>query len=111
MKDKRSIETKVEEAMQSLEGLKRATPGPFFFTRVQARLSKPEQSTWEMITAFVARPVIAVSVVCFVLLLNATVIFKQAETTPVVKEQQDISLAEEYTIASSSFYDFENQEP
>ena len=111
MKDNRSIQTKVEEAMNSLDGLKRATPGPFFFTRVQARMARPDQSTWERVTAFMTRPVVAVSVICFVLLLNTTAILKQSETKSVAKDQQDISLAEEYTLASSTIYDFENQEP
>ena len=112
MKENRSIQNKVEEAMQSLDGLQRATPGPFFFTRIQARLGKPEQSIWEVLSSFIARPVVAISVICFVLLLNGTVIFKQAEVSPVIGgDQPDISLAEEYTLASSSFYDYENQEP
>lgn len=111
MKDNRSIQAKIEEAMQSLDGVQRATPGPFFFTRVQAKMERPDQSQWERIVAFVTRPVVAVSVICFVLLLNATVIVNQSDSKSSSKGQQEISLADEYSLASATIYDFENQEP
>jgi len=110
MRIKTELEQEVEKTLNSLEGMHSASPGPFFFTRVQARLYKSELNIWERISAFIARPVIAMAVILSIVLMNS-VVFLQQEQTASLAEQSDQHGYEEFSLADNASYDFENQEP
>jgi hypothetical protein len=110
MNKKTDIETKVEQAMQSLDGMQSASPGPFFYTRVQARLSRVEKNIWEQVSSFVARPAVAFSFICLVVVMNGFVVFKQ-ESLVAKTEPEPVHYYEGVSIASNSFYDYEITEP
>jgi hypothetical protein len=110
MKQNNSIERRVEEAMNSLDGLQKASPGPFFYTRVMARMEAEEMNLWEKTTAFITRPFVIASVISFVLLLNVTAVFNRAESYDIA-DQPDVSMVDAYKVASTSFYDYTNAEP
>lgn len=57
-----------EDIINSLEGIQRADPSPFLFTRVQARLMKEENRPELAIFRFVTRPAFAI---CFSILFVA----------------------------------------
>jgi len=98
--------------MNSLDGLQPASPAPFFFTRVKARMEKTEVSVWENLTGFIARPVVAFSVVCLIVLMNTLAFFEQKHSAPSLTEQQtEQSFYDDYNVASNAFYDNENPEP
>ncbi|HYE54793.1 MAG TPA: hypothetical protein VD996_08125 [Chitinophagaceae bacterium] len=108
MKQKHQIEREVEETLSSLNGLRRATPKPFLFTRVQARMQQTGKSAWERLTAYLARPAIAMAVLMLVLLSNSAVMYWQSKTDDMASnEQPQPALTEEYALASS-FYEDEN---
>jgi hypothetical protein len=65
---------KIEETMRSLDGIEKATPRPFFFTRLEARMQN-EKSIWEEISSFVAKPMVAFACILLVVIINAAVIF------------------------------------
>ena len=65
MKDE-ILNKKIEEAMQSIDGIEKASPRPFLFTRLEARMQN-ERNIWSKISSFVARPVIAFACICLVL--------------------------------------------
>jgi hypothetical protein len=111
MEKNKTLELQLEETMNSLDGIRKAGPGPFFYTRVMARLESEEKNLWEMITAFIAKPVVIASVISFILLLNATAVFREADSLSDLADQSDVSLVDEYQIASTSFYDYTNAEP
>ena len=111
MEKNKTLELQVEETMNSLDGIRQAGPGPFFYTRVMARLESEEKNLWEMITAFIAKPVVIASVISFILLLNVTAVFREADSFSDLADQSDVSLVDEYQIASTSFYDYTNAEP
>jgi hypothetical protein len=111
-----TIESKVEAALNSLDGMRSASPGPFFFTRVQARLQREEKNVWEKMIAFVCRPAVAITMTCLVITINAAVIFQHKESprdysTSALADQTDQSVYEEFNVASNSFYEFEIKEP
>ena len=114
MRDKQNMEKKVEEALNSLDGMERATPGPFFFTRVQARLQREDGSAWDQTLSFITRPAVALAGLCLVVLLNAAAFYLQpgaGNTIAVNGNPGEPSYAEEYNnlAANSYFYD-ENPE-
>ncbi|RYG03066.1 MAG: hypothetical protein EOO02_09245 [Chitinophagaceae bacterium] len=62
---------KVDEVMQSLEGIRRAEAPPFIPGRVlQKILDRKERSMWEKFAEMIARPSVAFALVFVVLLLN-----------------------------------------
>ena len=67
------LNKKIDEAMQSLDGIEKASPRPFFFTRLEARMQR-EKSRWEIISSFVAKPIVAFACICLVIMINAVVI-------------------------------------
>jgi NADH:ubiquinone oxidoreductase subunit 6 (subunit J) len=110
MNKKNDIDIKVEAAMNSLDGIGTATPGAFFFTRVQARLNRTEKSVWEKVSSFIARPAIAVTVVLAVVLMNAIAVIQQ-ETSSSLVEQSEQSVYEDFNVAANTFYEYEISEP
>ena len=70
MMSENNIERKIDDTLLSIEGIQRATPAPFFFTRLQARL-QTSVTVWEKITLLINRPAVAFATISFVLVINA----------------------------------------
>ena len=109
--DKRpDIEKRIEKTLESLDGMKRAEPQAFFFTRLMARLEKDQKSWWESTGAFLAKPVMVAVCLCLILVFNAFILFNQDSET----EQNGTAAAidnvseNEFIVASNSSFDFEN---
>jgi hypothetical protein len=108
MKQRKDIEARVEEALNSLDGIQRAEPQPWLFSRVKASMMRDEKTTWGVIGSFLARPAIAIAGLCFILILNGVLLFnEEKESTPVVTTS-DLPLDSESMVASSSSFDYEN---
>lgn len=103
----------IAQIVDSLEGLKKASPGDFFFTRVQARLQKEEISLWGRVAAFLAKPTVALATLCIICLLNAAALVYQHafSSNATMADQFEQTSAEDYntTVAANSYYD-ENTE-
>lgn len=67
----------VEKTLRSLDGIERASPPPFFSTRVQARLERRQADRTAV--SWVSRPAYALATLGLVLMLNvsAAVYFQQ----------------------------------
>lgn len=102
---------KIEDILQSLDGIKKASPAPYFFTRLEARMER-ERNVWERVSAFVSKPVIAIASICLIITINTAVIF--SSTTSVSntdKQNNELATVDEYSQVSSSFYEFVNTKP
>jgi hypothetical protein len=108
MKHKPDMENKLESALNSLDGIRRATPAPYFFTRLRARLSREERD-WGGVIGFISRPLYALAMVCIVVSINTWIVFKD----PVDPAQNVFStngtneLPEEYNVAVTTFYNYD----
>ncbi|MBE7173753.1 MAG: hypothetical protein INR73_24485 [Williamsia sp.] len=111
MDKKTAIESKVEAVMNSLNGIQSASPGAFFYTRVQAKLQKEDINIWNRIGSLVARPAIAVTVVCLILLMNILVIVQQKAVSPLADQTEQSSYYDELNKSADNFYDFAINEP
>lgn len=110
MEDK-FIHKKIEEVMHSMDGINRASPRPFLFTRLEARM-QAEKNIWVKLSSFVVRPVIAFTCICFVLIINAMVIFMVNNAGNSLAQQgNELATADEYSQVSSALYEFENSKP
>lgn len=102
---------KIEEIMESFDGIEKATPAPFFFTRLEARMQR-EKNIWEKISSFVAKPAYAFACICLVILINASVILFTAGSKNLNDQQNnEVATVDEYNSVSSAFYEFVNTKP
>lgn len=108
MEDK-FIHKKIDEVMHSLDNINRASPRPFLFTRVEARMQN-EKNIWVKLSSFVARPVIAFTCICFVLIINTMAIFLLNNSGNSLTQQgNELATVDEYSQVSSTLYEFENK--
>jgi hypothetical protein len=105
------INKNVDAALNSLDKMERASPRPFLFTRLEARMQN-ERNIWSKVSAFVARPVVAFACMCFVLVINAMVIFISNNSGGALSQPgSELATADEYSQVSSTIYEFENAKP
>ena len=110
MKDE-FIHKKIDEVMHSMDDIKRASPRPFLFTRLEAGMQN-EKNIWEKMSSFVTRPVVAFACICFVLIINAMVIFLSKNSfNSFQKQGNEPAIADEYSQVSYTLYEFENSKP
>ena len=108
MKQRNDIEKRVEETLNSLDGIQRAEPQPWLFSRVKGRLMQEEKTAWGTVGSFLARPAIAIAGLCFILILNGFLLFNQEKESSSVAGVNDLPLDSESMVASSSSFDYEN---
>ena len=105
------LNKKVEDAMNSLDGIQRASPNHFFFTRLEARMQR-ETGAWDKISSFVAKPIVAFACICLVVMINAAVIFSSTDSQKNIKAQSnELATVDEYTQVSATLYEFVNTNP
>ena len=105
------IDKKVQETLGSLDGIKRAEPAPFFYTRVIGRLQSLERTYWEKAGSFLARPAVAVVGLCLILILNFFLLLSQDSSvapSTVATSTENVGMDNEYVFASSSSFEYEN---
>ena len=92
--------------MNSLDGADRATPRPFLLTRINARLNKETEGSWERAGRFIARPVVVIAGLCLIIAVNALVISTNrsaaVDTTNVADQQS--STADEFSTTVACLY-------
>lgn len=114
MKHKDDMKKKVDEVLNSLDGIRRATPQPWFFSRIKARLSREraeEKTVWGALASFLSKPAVAIAGLCLILLFNGVLLFNQpakTSSTAIAAQSQQTAPDSESYIASSSSFDFED---
>lgn len=103
------IQKRVDEAMDSILNIGQATPQPFFYTRLMARIERQESSGWERITGLISRPVVALITVSTVLMLNIYVALNESSPSVNGSEISDVATADDF--GTNTFYDIENVQP
>ena len=105
--------SKTDNILNSLDGLQKASPGHFFYTRVHAKLQREETGSWGRVAYFITKPSVALATLFLIFLLNAAAFFYHKESTSnsTAKDQNEQVSAEDYntTLAANSYYD-ENSE-
>ncbi len=114
MKARRDIEQEINRTLGSLDGVQRAEPGDFFFTRLQARLGRTAPAdAWERFISVIARPSVAFTALALILAVNGIMF---ALNLPTVERQEQAALQQafledDYQLGISSFYELEKPEP
>ena len=67
---------------------------------------------WEIISSFVAKPVIVFSSICLIIVINAAVIFSSTSFTNSTDQQNnELATADEYNLVSAPMYEYVNAKP
>ena len=84
-----------EEIINSLDGIQRAEPTPFLYTRIHARLQGNESSTVYTIFRYITKPSFVLAVVMLIILVNGFIMYNRIEMQ---QNQEDMSqtIAAEY---------------
>ena len=108
MKTRPDIEQKLEDALNSLDGIRRAEPRPFFYTRVMGRLERQDRSVWESIGGFLAKPVVAIAGLCLILALNVVALTRDDSSSLTSSSETQVPDNEYILASSNSSFDYEN---
>ena len=115
MSKQSDINRKVNETLESLEGIQRAEPAPFLYTRLKARMQREEKNIWEITGSFLARPAVSIASLVLILFINAFILInKDAGANPISDNTPTPAVipVEEYVLsAANSNYDYVNLEP
>lgn len=112
MNNKENLNKLAEQALSSLDSIKRAAIKPFLLTRIHARMNKATESAWEKAGRFISRPAVAFAGLCLIVLVNAAVIVsKNSSTQTTVTEQTAQSSTDEFSYTVATIYDFDNNQP
>jgi hypothetical protein len=112
MNKKENINRLVEEALNSVDSIKRAEAKPFLLTRIHARMNKGTESVWEKAGWFIGRPAVAFAGLCLVVLVNTMVIvLNNPSEQTTVAEQPAQAQTDEFSYTVATIYDFENTQP
>lgn len=85
----------IEEIINSLDGIQRAEPQPFLFTRIMGRMRKEEKTADQIIYRLITKPALALAIGCFFIALNAYFIVDRLENKSNITEGSQ-PLAAEY---------------
>jgi uncharacterized membrane protein YdfJ with MMPL/SSD domain len=103
------MQSKVDEAMNSVLNIGQAMPQPFFYTRLMARINRQENNYWDRVGSLISRPAFAFITVSMVLLLNIYVAFNESSPPSVNSDLSEIATADD--LGANTFYDIENVQP
>ncbi|HMK05331.1 MAG TPA: hypothetical protein VK489_14110 [Ferruginibacter sp.] len=112
MHKKDGIDKLINEALSSVDNVNRAAPKPYLLTRIQARMNRPAESIWEKAGRFIARPAIAFTGLCMLVLINlAVVVFNNESETSLSATEQAATQPDEFSSTVATIYDLENTQP
>lgn len=103
----------IEDILNSLNDINRASPAPFLLTRIQARMSNQsvQINAWSRLASFISKPAVAMAGIVILLLLNITAITVRKQQGQKNSITQSFSERDEFAITSVNMYDPEIAEP
>ena len=109
MKSSQEIDQKVNAAFESLDGMGKVDPGPYFVTRLIVRMKNRESGSWEKLIGFVTRPAFVLASLVIILFVNMVAAFHETKK-PNFSESVVQSYSDDYRMNTTSLYDYENPE-
>ena len=107
MKNDKNIQLQVEEALNSVDGIQKASPKPYLLTRINARLNRQAKTNWEKAAVFISRPAVMIAGVCLVLAINISVVLLSTSTSnsTIAERSANVGADEEETATSFATID------
>ncbi|MEP7251215.1 MAG: hypothetical protein ABI683_02510 [Ginsengibacter sp.] len=105
--DETSVNKKVDDALGSIDNISRASATPFFFTRLEARMLNGK-NVWNRMSSFFARPVIAFTCICIVIMINLAVLFSSIHSENLYTQAgNEVAAVDEYNQVATGLYELE----
>lgn len=111
MNNESRVNKAVEETLNSLEGIQRAEPRPFFYTRLAARMQPQPAGAWERTARFLSRPAIAMACIFLVLLANGLALLNKSRSAPAAAteiQSEDFAYETANMNATAVLYEMDN---
>ncbi len=107
---KENINNWVNEALNSLDDVKKATGKPYLLTRLNAKIQNNSSSVWDNVLQFISKPLIAAACMLVVVAVNVIVIAKNYNTNATPINDQIVGV-DEYNTNITALNYTENIEP
>jgi hypothetical protein len=111
MANKNFSDQELEKILNSLDGIQKAAPQPFLYTRLVARMQQVDDNPWSRVLQFVSKPAFAMGMALLFLMINGYILFNQYSEQSEPAEETTQALALEYTSLTSPFYDNNEENP
>lgn len=108
MKNDKNIQLQVEEALNSVDGIQKASPKPYLLTRINARLNRQAKTNWEKAAVFISRPAVMVAGVCLVLAINISVVLLNNSASNNTVAEHSANVGSDEDEAYTSFATIDN---
>jgi hypothetical protein len=99
MHTEKDITQKVEAILNSLDGIERAAPQPFFYTRLMARMEQVNESPWNKWMQLLSKPSVAVAILSLFVLLNGMMLFSRSN-----QDEDNSASINDYSLVQHSNY-------
>lgn len=110
MKNTNHINKLIDEALNSLDDAGQASPKPYLFTRLNARMQNAKENTWDNALSFISKPAFAFVSLCLVIAINVTVISYNYNAATTAASEEPFAAVDEYS-SVTVLNDIENIEP
>jgi hypothetical protein len=101
------IEDLIDKTLNSVDGVSRATPKPFLFTRLTARMHAVRSNEWEVIGRFIVRPSVLIAGISAIIIINTMVlIFHNSSDNTMPNYQTGVT--DDYNSSMATLYNIEN---
>src|SRR5918993_5085000 len=97
MKSGEKIKASIEAALNSIDGLQRATPSPYLLTRINQNLSQQPTTMWERLIFVIGKPAVAFPGLALILVLNVLAIVNENSGGTSVADQTTSIPGDEYS--------------
>ena len=111
MAQKFNNDAELEKILGSLDGLEKAAPAPFFYTRLEAKMLRSEETILSHVGRLVTRPAFVLATGVFLLFVNGYFLFNKLEQKNIQAEESTQMLAIEYTNLNSTIYENPDETP
>ena len=98
----------IEAALNSIDGLQRATPSPYLLTRINQKLAQQPATVWEKLIFLIGKPAVALPGLALILVLNVLAIVNENNGRTGVADQTTSNPGDEYSFTIATIYDAEN---
>ncbi|HOA37095.1 MAG TPA: hypothetical protein PLQ65_07120 [Flavihumibacter sp.] len=110
MENQSPLNNRVDEILNSFEGMQSASASPHLYTRIRAALTE-EDSLWVRLGRFLSTPAVALMVSLLLILINVWFILLSPAANADQKNEQLSDIAAEYHLNSSNLADQSNTLP
>ena len=111
MPNRKFSDHELDAILNSLDGVQKASPEPFLFTRIMARIQSSDDNSWARVLKFVSKPAFALAIAIIFLFINGYILVSQFRNTVAPKEESTQAMAMEYTGLTTPYYDVNEEIP